>query len=98
MKRTSDHVRISERLDLLRELDTTRSWDSLDHERICLLCERQFAGRQVDFTQLNTGVQVSCPTEGCKATPHEWVYLDDPRIAARQGKRQMPFFGRPATA
>ena len=90
---------MAERLDLLRELDTTRRWESLDDERVCLLCERRFAGRQVDFVQNGNGrVQIHCPTVGCNATPHEWVHLDDPRVAARDGKTPVPFFGVPATA
>jgi hypothetical protein len=90
---------MAERLDLLRELDTTHCWESLDDERVCLLCERQFAGRHVDFVQNGSSrPHIHCPTEDCKGSPREWVHLHDPRIAARNGKAPTSFFGLPATA
>jgi hypothetical protein len=99
VKRKLVHVPIADRLDVLREFDSARRWESLDDERICLLCERQFAGRHIDFVSDSTGqVRLHCPSFDCKGTPREWVYLNDPRVVSRDGKASTPFFALPATA
>ncbi|MFL6590874.1 MAG: hypothetical protein ACJ8M4_11965 [Chthoniobacterales bacterium] len=97
MKRCSSdgrHVPFADRLYLLRTIDTWRRWQSLDDERVCLLCQRRFAGRHLDFVRNDSGgVELRCPTADCAATPHEWVYLNDPRLAGPTDKQPTPFFG-----
>jgi hypothetical protein len=83
MKRTPEpnYIPMEERFYLLRRIDTRRRWKSLDDERVCLLCERKFAGRHLEFIRNRTGeVELRCPTDGCNATMNEWVYVDDPRL------------------
>jgi hypothetical protein len=95
MKQTRDgnYIPMAERFDLLRDTDTRRRWKSLDDERVCLVCERKFAGRQIEFRRMRSGqVELHCPTEGCDATAREWVYTNDPRVIAARDPRRTPFF------
>jgi hypothetical protein len=65
-----------EKLDVLRRLDEFRQWHSLDEKRYCLVCGEMITGRQIQVigdTRGNTQLRLSCPTEGCNATPIEWV-------------------------
>ena len=94
--RDGNYIPMAERFDLLRDVDTRRRWKSLDDERVCLLCERKFAGRQVEFRRARSGqVELHCPTDGCNATAHEWVHPNDPRVIAARNPRTTPFFGLP---
>jgi hypothetical protein len=89
-----NYIPRAERFDLLRRIDTRRRWKSLDDERVCLLCERKFAGRHLEFRRNRSGeVELRCPTDGCKATPDEWVYLDDPRLTMVRHRRRPVVFG-----
>ena len=96
VRNSSDHrhIPISDRLELLRVMDSRRRWKSLDDERVCLICERKLTGRQIDFRRMATGhAEVRCPSEGCPSTPHEWVYLDDPRLRVPAPRHVAPVFG-----
>src|SRR5262245_41841420 len=67
------HLNLDDRLSILRVRDSFRSWDSLDDQRVCVLCERKFKGRQVDIHRLPGGkFRLCCPTLGCPSTPHQW--------------------------
>jgi|SRR5438552_14212759 len=71
----SVHVRLDNRLLILRAEDQFRRWNSLDDDRICILCERKFNGRQVEIRRFGRGKhELHCPTEGCSSGPHQWVY------------------------
>ncbi len=93
---------MGERFLLLRRIDARRRWKSLDDERVCLLCERKFAGRHVEFSRNRSGeVELRCPTDGCNGTPQEWVYVDDPRLRMVRHRRTPIVFGltvQPGTA
>src|SRR5207248_5349875 len=43
------HINLDDRLSILRVGDPSRSWNSLDDQRVCVLCGRKFKGRQVDI-------------------------------------------------
>jgi hypothetical protein len=71
-----------DRLSILRIEDRFRRWNSLDDERLCILCERKFNGRQVEIRCFTNGKnELHCPTEGCGSGPHQWVYPGTPLIS-----------------
>jgi hypothetical protein len=73
------HIRLDDRLLILRVGDPFRSWNSLDDQRVCVLCRREFKGRQVDIRRLPGGkLKLCCPTLGCLSTPHQWRYSTPP--------------------
>ncbi|PYK23355.1 MAG: hypothetical protein DME59_17175 [Verrucomicrobia bacterium] len=73
------HINLDDRLSILRVGDPLRSWNSLDHQRVCVLCGRKFKGRQVDIRRLPGGkFKLSCPTLGCNSTPDQWRYARPP--------------------
>src|ERR1700745_1913654 len=73
------HINLDDRLSILREDDTSRSWNSLDDQRVCVLCGRKFKGRQVDLRRLPGGkFKLCCPTLGCPSTPHQWHHATVP--------------------
>ena len=76
------HLPLEERLTLLRAADQFRQWASLDDERVCVLCERKFSGRQVGISRGRGGrVHLHCPTENCSAGPNQWVYPGNPLVS-----------------
>jgi len=76
------HVPLDERLLVLRAADHFRNWNSLDDERVCVLCNRTFTGRQVEIMRNRSGhFQLHCPTEKCKAGPGKWVYPGNPLVS-----------------
>ena len=77
------HLPLDERLLILRSVDQFRAWTSLDDERVCVLCERKFSGRQVRITRTRggRGFQLHCPSEGCNAGPGQWVYPGNPLVS-----------------
>ncbi|GEM_PF-2048204 len=70
-----------EKLQILREADPLRPWESLDESRHCVLCERTFTGRQVRISTDRRGRHnVNCPTEDCPSTPREWITPGNPLV------------------
>ncbi|PYI80133.1 MAG: hypothetical protein DMF05_07460 [Verrucomicrobia bacterium] len=88
------HLNLDDRLSILRAGDPSRSWNSLDDQRVCVLCGRKFKGRQVDIRRLPGGkFKVCCPTLGCLSTPHQWRYATLPVVAnpdKKQWRRVLP--------
>jgi hypothetical protein len=73
------HINLDDRLSILRVGDPSKSWNSLDDQRVCALCERKFKGRQVDIRRLPRGkLKLCCPTLGCASTIQQWRYADRP--------------------
>jgi hypothetical protein len=69
------HFNLDDRLSILRVADPSKSWNSLDDQRVCVLCARKFKGRQVDIRRLSGGkFKLCCPTLGCLSTQHQWRY------------------------
>jgi hypothetical protein len=81
MPTMNTHLRPEEKLSILRGEDRLRRWNSLDDERLCVLCRRKFNGRQVEVRRFANGKnKLLCPTQGCASEPRQWVYLANPLI------------------
>ncbi|HEY5036631.1 MAG TPA: hypothetical protein VII74_05820 [Chthoniobacterales bacterium] len=66
------HVALDGKLSALRESDTHRRWQSLDDQRICILCGRLITGRMIDIWQDGRGAyRLHCPTPGCPSAPRD---------------------------
>jgi hypothetical protein len=69
------HVKLDDRLSILRTGDRFRKWNSLDDQRVCSVCERKFKGRQVEIRRFAGGrYKMYCPTLGCPSPPNQWFY------------------------
>jgi|SRR5262249_44820090 len=76
------HLKLDDRLLVLRAEDRFRKWTSLDDERLCIICKRKFTGRQVEIRRLgNRKFELRCPTEGCNSRPHLWVSSAMPLVS-----------------
>ncbi len=76
-----------DKLAALRRGDPHHRWESLDDRCSCILCERTFSGRQVEVAIGASGrVRLRCPSEGCNATPREWVIPGNPLVSAKAWK------------
>jgi hypothetical protein len=76
------HLKLDDRLSVLRAEDRVRRWASLDDERICIICKRKFNGRQVEIRRFSNGRhELGCPTEGCNSAPHLWIYATTPLVS-----------------
>ena len=76
------HIALDERLLILRETDQFRTWSTLDDQRVCILCDKKFSGRQVEISRSRTGrYELRCPADGCKAGPSQWVYPGNPLVS-----------------
>ncbi len=76
------HLKLDDRLSVLRSEDRFRNWRSLDDERLCVVCKRKFSGRQVEIRRLgNRKYELRCPTHGCNSVPHLWIYPATPLVA-----------------
>jgi hypothetical protein len=73
------HVKLDDRLSILREGDRLRKWNSLDDQRVCRVCDRKFKGRQVEIRRSSGGrYKMYCPTLGCPSQPNQWFYPQAP--------------------
>jgi hypothetical protein len=76
------HLKLDDRLSVLRAEDRFRKWRSLDDERVCIICKRKFNGRQVEIRRVtNRKYELHCPTEGCNSRPHLWISSATPLVA-----------------
>ena len=76
------HLKLDDRLSVLRVEDRFRTWRSLDDERLCIFCKRKFNGRQVEIRRVGSGkYQLRCPTDGCNSGPHLWIYATTPLVS-----------------
>lgn len=76
------HLKLDDRLSVLRTEDRFRKWTSLDDERLCIICKRKFTGRQVEIRRFgNRKYELRCPTEGCNSRPHLWIYRTTPLVS-----------------
>jgi len=75
------HLKLDDRLAVLRAEDRFRTWRALDDECLCIICKRKFNGRQVEICRLgNRKYELRCPTEGCNSRPHLWIYPTTPLV------------------
>ena len=71
-----------DKLAALRKGDAAHAWRSLDDKLSCILCDRTFSGRMVDVSVTDAGrVRLRCPSDGCNATPREWVHPGNPLVS-----------------
>lgn len=85
------HVAFDEKLTGLRENDTHRRWQSLDDQRICILCGKLITGRMIDIWQDNHGTyRLHCPTPDCASKPRDWFYHGAMRTQRSKPLRQSP--------
>jgi hypothetical protein len=76
------HLKLDDRLQVLRAEDRFKNWASLDDERLCILCKRKFNGRQLEIRRLgNRRYELRCPTERCNSGPHLWIYPATPLVS-----------------
>jgi len=76
------HLKLDDRLSVLRAQDRLRNWRSLNDERLCIICKRKFNGRQIEIVRLrNHKYELHCPTEGCNSSPHLWIYPATPLVS-----------------
>jgi len=76
------HLPLDERLLILRSADKFRKWNSLDDQRVCILCYQKFSGRQVEVSRSRSGdYHIHCPTDGCNASVVHWVYPGNPLLS-----------------
>jgi hypothetical protein len=64
-----------DKLDVIRRLDPTGDWESLDTWRYCSVCKKLFSGRQIEVLggTRNLGpFRLHCPTAECDSTPADW--------------------------
>jgi hypothetical protein len=104
------HVKLDDRLPILRSGDRFRRWNSLDDQRVCSVCQRKFKGRQVEIRCFpGRRHTLHCPTLGCPSAPHQWLYPQarvvsniaepnwwpaDKQLARRQVELQLQARGR----
>jgi hypothetical protein len=63
-------------LNVLRQLDRWRSWNSLQDKRFCLVCGHLLSGREIKVvggTREQGPLRLHCPTENCHSIPMDWV-------------------------
>jgi hypothetical protein len=76
------HVKLGDRLSILRAGDRFRRWNSVDDLRVCNVCERKFKGRRVEIRRFAGGkYKLYCPTLGCPSGPHQWLYPRAPVVS-----------------
>ena len=70
----TSHLKLDDRLSVLRAEDRFRTWSSLDDERLCIICKRKFNGRQVEIRRFgNRKYELRCP--------HLWIYRMTPLVS-----------------
>jgi hypothetical protein len=72
---------MTDKLTILQRHDHFRHWTSLDETRVCVLCDKSFAGREVLVSQERGGYELHCPTSGCHSRVHQWVYPSKPLLS-----------------
>ena len=80
-KTMNAHLNLEDRLSILRTEDQFRRWQSLDDERLCVLCERKFTGQEVLISTVGEELELHCPTPNCKSGVHQWVYPGNPLLS-----------------
>jgi len=76
------HVKLDDRLSILRAGDRFRKWNSLDDQRVCSVLERKFKGRQIEIRRFHGGrYKMYCPTLGCPSQPNQWFDPQAPVVS-----------------
>jgi hypothetical protein len=69
-----------DKLTILRREDHFRQWRSLDDERVCDICGKNFTGNEVILSEEGNCFKLHCATVGCRSQVHQWVYPGNPLI------------------
>lgn len=76
------HLPLDQRLLILRATDPLRTWNSLDDQRVCVLCRGNFSGRRIEISRNRAGeFKLRCPTDGRNSAPNQWVYPGNPLVS-----------------
>ncbi len=67
-------TKLADRLAILQANDHFRDWQTLDDERVCVLCDRKFTGHEVLISTEGGELELHCPTPECKSGLHQWVH------------------------
>jgi hypothetical protein len=68
------HLSAQDKLDLLRQVDRWRKWQSLDDRRLCLGCGHLINGHEIDAVQTSAELpELHCPTQGCQSIALDWI-------------------------
>ena len=74
---------VLDKLMILRGQDHFRYWNSLEDKRVCVLCDKSFAGHDVVVSPKEGGYELHCPTTGCRSQTHQWVYPGDSSLSEK---------------
>jgi len=77
---------MKDKLSILRTNDHFRDWQTLDDERICVLCDRRFNGHDIKVSTAGDHAELHCPTADCQSGVHQWVYPGNPLISEKSEK------------
>jgi hypothetical protein len=65
----------ADRLAILQDADRSRTWHTLDDERVCVRCTKVFNGYDVQLVPRRDGqFEIHCPTDGCDSIPVHWFF------------------------
>src|SRR6266851_7697587 len=81
---TAIELSSAEKLEILRQLDRYRKWQSLEEKRYCLACGQVIEGREilvVGGTRGTGPLRLVCPSRGCHSIPMDWVIPNDQVLA-----------------
>jgi hypothetical protein len=76
----------TDKLSILQGNDHFRDWQTLDHERVCALCNRKFTGHDIVISTMGDEVELRCPTPNCQSGVHEWLYPTNPHLSEENEK------------
>jgi hypothetical protein len=79
-------TKTTNRLSILRVNDHFRDWHTLDDERLCALCGRQFTGHDVVISTMGDEVELYCPTPQCRSRVHQWVHPGNPLVSEQDSE------------
>src|SRR5437899_8216944 len=77
-KCTVMRTNLADRLAILQANDHFRDWQTLEDERVCILCDRRFTGHEILISTVAEELELHCPTPHCKSGMHQWVYPGNP--------------------
>ena len=92
---------VEDKLDALRKLDPAGHWESLDSARYCTLCDHVITGRQIEVaggTRAHGPLRLECPTDGCIATPVDWISPADRPARGTERREEATKQSQPAGA
>ena len=75
--------KLTDKLSILRANDHFRNWHTLDDERVCALCNREFTGDEVVISMMGDEVELRCPTPDCQSRVHQWVHPTTPHFSEK---------------